>query len=263
MKRLLVIVLCLLLIAFSAYAETALDTINDIIQLGVGEGMEITRIELDDRTLSIVVDFSNVDPRFSDILPDLATGVASGITDELLDHEELDSEWDIIFIEVIDVGYFFFTKDDITLNEYNMRYMKVYDDDFNSRITLIEPAPTPVPDIPMEQLLEQATRQYIDEKFSYTDIEYITVNPNYGTSTPDDYFVLPHLFWNGGAANQDLIAPLSDRLAEYLTASYPGVQELCIFWADPADNQTAVKRAYERKGGKLMLTDELWAKRFN
>ena len=262
MKNFISIILCLLLLLCAARAEAPLDTINDIFRYGIGDGMELTKIDLDDRTLSIHVDLSNLDPRFSGMLPDFATDVASGITDELLDHEELDDEWDIVFIEFTDVGYFFFTKDDIALNEYNMRYMKVYDDDFNSRITLIEPAPTPVPDIPMPELLDQATRQYIDEKFSYTEIEYITVNPNYGTSAPDDYIVLPHLFWNGGAANQDLIAPLSDRLAEYLTASFPGVQELCIFWADPADNQTAVKRAYERKNDKLILTDEIMAKHF-
>lgn len=265
MKSIAAVILCLLLLMCAAHAEAPLDTILGFVRNGLAEKAEVVKCDLDDRTLSIVVDMSPVEPLYDGFYADLTTDYAASVTDELLNHRELDDEWDIVFIEAVNVGYFFFTKDDIHDDDafgVRMRYFPVYDDNYNSLITLSEPAPTPVPDIPMPELLEQATRQYIDEKFSHTEIEYITVNPNYGTSAPDDYIVLPHLFWNGGAANQELIAPLSDMLAEYLTDSYPGVQELCIFWADPTDNETAVKRAYERKDGKLILTDEILAKKF-
>ncbi len=267
MKRTLAVILCLLLMICAAHAETALDTIMGFVRNGLGEKAEVVKVELEDRTLSIIVDMSPIDSLYDGFYADLTTDYAASVTDELLNHRELDDEWDIVFIEAVNVGYFFFTKDDIHDDDafgVRMRYFPVYDENYNSLITLTDPQPSPTPaqKLPDKQMIEPVTRLWISQTLQYTEVDSITVNDDLGTSTPDDYIVLIHLIWGGGAAGQQYIPAYSDTIAVNMVEAYPSIQELCLFWHAPNDDNVSVKRAYEQKNGAMYLSDEIWAKVF-
>ena len=137
-KVLLSVVVILTLVACAiAHADTPIDTITEWVSGGIGEGESITSITLEDNRLAITVDLSGVDEMYPGYLVDLATERASSITDIILEHEDFDAEWDTIHIEYPKIGYFDLTKDDIETNEYDMRYMNVYDADYNSRIVTV------------------------------------------------------------------------------------------------------------------------------
>lgn len=257
----------LLAIFTTASAETSVDTIREWVSEGIGVGETITNVELDERVVSVAVDISNVKELYPGYMTDLATDRASSITDVLLDHEEFDAEWDIIYIDIEKVGYFFFTKDDIKTNEYNMRYMNVYDEDYNSRITVYggTPAATPEPDV-SETVIEALVRYRVGEAYRETDIDSITINDDLGTDTPEDYIVLVNLTWNtmnSGKTSKEMLKMYSDDLAATLYEGTPAVQEVVVFWTVPYLNNANAKRAYERKSNGMYLSDEVWAGAFN
>lgn len=254
----------LLLLAFTvcavASAATSADTITEWIDGSIGADDVLKRAELDGAVLDIVVDISGVDELYDGYFIDYATDRASSITDELLDHPEFDAEWDSILIEFPDVGYFAFSKDDIKTNEYNMRYMEVYNDDYSSRIVLVGEAPEPTaePDV-SETVIEALVRWRIGEYYDNTDIDSITINPNYGTDAPGDYVVLVRLTWNGkdGSARETL-KMYSDDLAASMYEGSKAVQEIAIFWSAPNLSTIGAKCSYERKPDGMYLSDEMW-----
>ena len=259
---LLLLFLVLLAVLTIANAEASPDAIREWIDGDVGEGETITGVELDDNTLSVVVDLGSVDELYEGYIIDLATDRASSITDTLLDHPELDAEWEIIYLNFENVGYFFFTKDDIEINEYNMRYMNVYDDDYNSRITTDgeAPAATPEPDV-TTTVIEALSRYRIGELYEDTEIDSITINDDLGTDTPGDYIVLVRLIWNGknsGTSAKETLKMYSDDLAASLYEGSSDVQEIAVFWTAPNLNNGNGKCAYERKADGMYLTDEVW-----
>lgn len=136
MKKALVAILLVasLVLGAFAYGETSIETITEWVEGGLGIDEQITEVTLVDRVLTIDVDLSNVDELYPGYITDLATERASSITDNILDSTDFDAEWDSINIGFSDIGYFVFTKDDIETNEYDMRYMNVYDEEYNSRI---------------------------------------------------------------------------------------------------------------------------------
>lgn len=264
MKRLTMISLFLMLVLVFAVAnaETSPDAIREWIDGDVGEGETITSVELADNTLSVVVELGSVNELYDGYIIDLATDRASSITDTLLDHPELDAEWEIIYINFENVGYFFFTKDDIETNEYNMRYMNVYDDEYNSRITTDgeAPAATPEPDV-STTVIEALARYRIGEYYDDTEIDSITINDDLGTDVPGDYIVLVKLIWNGknsGAMAKETLKVYSDDLAASLYEGSEDVQEIAVFWTVPYLNNGNGKCAYERKADGMYLTDEVW-----
>ena len=135
MRKLGLALLVFLIVAvFAANAEISTDTVREWVELGLGEGETITNLELEDNTFSVTVDLSGVKELYPGYITDLATDRASSITDQLLEHEEFDDEWEIMYLKFENVGYFFFTKDDIEVNDYDMRYIDVYDENYNSLI---------------------------------------------------------------------------------------------------------------------------------
>lgn len=130
----LALLVFLIVAVFAANAEISTDTVREWVELGLGEGETITNLELEDKTFSVTVDLSGVKELYPGYITDLATDRASSITDQLLEHEEFDDEWEIMYLKFENVGYFFFTKDDIEVNDYDMRYIDVYDENYNSLI---------------------------------------------------------------------------------------------------------------------------------
>lgn len=100
----------------------ALLNLADSLGSCVGDGEHIASVTLDDKVLKIVVDLSHADLGFLSI-DDLAYSRASSITDEILNHSELDSSWDRINLDFGTTGRIEIGKDAIKTNEYGMRYM--------------------------------------------------------------------------------------------------------------------------------------------
>lgn len=138
MKKFLFTVVLLLAFCMIAHADTSIDTISEWVNDGIGENESVLSIALDERILRIEIDLSGVDEMYPGYLVDLATDRTSSITDIILDNPEFDAEWDEMHIAYPNVGYFNLTKDDIEINEYDMRYMNVYDEDYNSTIVIGE-----------------------------------------------------------------------------------------------------------------------------
>lgn len=268
MKKTLTTILLLALLALftTAYADTSADTIFEWIDGAIGEGEVITNVELNERTLSVVVDLSQVDELYPGFTIDLATDRASSITDDLLDHPDFDAEWDSINIIFENIGYFSFTKDDIETNEYDMRYMNVYDDDYNSRIVVDGEAPTAAAESGAgNTAIETMVRDRISEYYRDTDIDSISINADLGTDDPDDYIVLVNLTWNvmnRGSTSKEMLKMYSDDLAASVYQSGLNVQEIAIFWTVPYLSNANAKRAYERQTDGMYLTDEVWAAAF-
>ena len=102
-----------------AETSSALDPVREWIDKGLGIGEIVSNLKLENRTLSMTINLGS-----GGIIPieDLAESRASSITDEILDHEEFDSEWDKIVISFTGVRDYTFTKDDIITNSLGMRY---------------------------------------------------------------------------------------------------------------------------------------------
>ena len=102
--------------------DNELIALMDDLDECVGDDEYITSITLNDRILNVAVDLSHADLGFLSI-DDLAYSRASSITDEILNHSELDSSWDRINLDFGTTGRIEIGKDAIKTNEYGMRYM--------------------------------------------------------------------------------------------------------------------------------------------
>lgn len=106
-------------------AEPDQDVLNALIsdlQGCIGQDETLTSVALSDKVLKVSVDLTQAD---SGILTaeDLAYSRASGITDKILSHNELDSEWDTVILDFGVTGSIQVGKSAIRTNEYDMRYM--------------------------------------------------------------------------------------------------------------------------------------------
>lgn len=106
----------------SSESGSELLDLADSLNNCVGSDEYITSVTLNDKVLKIVVDLSHADLGFLSI-DDLAYSRASSITDEILNHSELDSSWDRINLDFGTTGRIEIGKDAIKTNEYGMRYM--------------------------------------------------------------------------------------------------------------------------------------------
>lgn len=111
--------------------ETFVSSVEESIQGAVSSDEHITDVDLTDDKLTISVDLSEADTTTIS-LEDLAVSRASSITDTILDFEQYDDFWNEITIDFGDVGLVRRTKEDITENEYGMRYFEIYELDSDS-----------------------------------------------------------------------------------------------------------------------------------
>lgn len=140
MKKIIVLFSILIALSFvlcTATAETSVETILSWIADDVGEGEAISNVTLIDRVLSVYIDLSGAEELYPGYLADLADIRTSGITDTLLDHEDFDAEWDALFFSYEGIGTGTYTKADITVNEYGLRYIDVYNADGSTKMELV------------------------------------------------------------------------------------------------------------------------------
>lgn len=139
MKRVVVLVLATLLcISVSVFAETgdAVGIVEEVfawVEGDVGITEEIVSIAYEGRALVIVVDLGEVEEVYDGQMLDLAADRTSAITDDILEHDEIDSTWDAVVVSFENVGLFVLTKEDIEDSEYG-RYFNIYNEDYSYRI---------------------------------------------------------------------------------------------------------------------------------
>lgn len=107
---------------------------------------------------------------------------------------------------------------------------------------------------------------YIDENYTLTDLDDITVNEDMGTDEDGDYVVLVNLTWNQknkGSTSQEMLDLYSSDMAARTYKDLPEVQELCIFWTVPYLNDGKAKISFERTDGGMVYTDKAFDEKFN
>ena len=117
-----------------------------------------------------------------------------------------------------------------------------------------------------QDIIEKTIRDRIEEKYTYSEIDEITINDNLGTDTPDDYIALVNITWtqkNSGKTSKEVLKMYSDDLAATLAQHCENVQELAVFWTVPYLNNASAKCSYERKDGGMYVMDLVWDNAFN
>ena len=133
MKKTIILVLALML-TVSALAETPIETVTEWIDGGIGIGETVTSVTLEGGTLDITIDLGEYEELYEGYSVEFASDRASSITDAILENEDFDAEWDSIVIHFDGIGKIALSKEDIEYNDYGMRYLNVYDEDYQPRI---------------------------------------------------------------------------------------------------------------------------------
>lgn len=116
-----------------------------------------------------------------------------------------------------------------------------------------------------KEKVEKVARDYMEENFSNTDIDSITVNDDAGTDKKDDYIFLTNLTWNvqnSGKTSKEMLELYSDSLAATLAKGCKNVNEICLFWEVPYLGGNA-KLAYEVRDGGAYRMDTMFDNTFN
>ena len=127
-------------------------------------------------------------------------------------------------------------------------------------------APAPAEPATPQEIIEQTIRDRISEKYTYTDVDRITINENLGSDAQDDYIALVYVTWtqkNSGKTSKEVLKMYSDDLAATIAENCENVQELAVFWTVPYLNDANAKCAYERKNGGMYEMDMMWGAAFN
>lgn len=122
------------------------------------------------------------------------------------------------------------------------------------------PAPTEDPLAGMSEE-EIIIRRRISDEYTFTVIDSVTLNPDYGTDDENDYIALVYLTWkqkNSLETSKEMLKMYSDDLAATVASDAPGIQEIAIFWTVPYLDMKA-KYSYERKNNGMYITDEAWS----
>lgn len=140
------------------------------------------------------------------------------------------------------------------------QYIKLSDNSSNILCELISGYIAP------EATIEQAIRSRVAEKYTFTDIDRITINEDLGTELPGDYVALIYVTWtqsNSGKTSKEVLKLYSDDLAATLADTCPNVQELAVFWTVPYLENASAKCSYERRNDGMYEMDMMWDNAFN
>jgi len=108
--------------------------------------------------------------------------------------------------------------------------------------------------------IENAIRSRIDEgKYNNAKLDKITINNDYGSDSPEDYFIALVYFVfdikNTRATGNEVMRMYSDDLVATLAnQGIEDITEAAIFWQDDYNNRS-VKYAYEYRDGGFFISD--------
>ena len=127
---------------------------------------------------------------------------------------------------------------------------------------------TPSPDEPAgkQSVVEKKVQEYIDENYTHTSIDRITLNEDLGTEAEGDYIALVYLIWdqkNSGKTSQQMLDMYSSDMAARVYDDLPEIQEIAIFWTVPYLNNGQAKISFERIDSGMKYTDKVFDSNFN
>lgn len=118
----------------------------------------------------------------------------------------------------------------------------------------------------IEKEIQDYVVNYIEENYTFTDIEEIAINENAGTEEAGDYIILARLTWNqknSAGTTQTVLAMYSEDFAARVGSDQPSVTEMAVFWTIPYLEDANAKWAYERGDGGMYLSDNMMDAIFN
>ena len=113
--------------------------------------------------------------------------------------------------------------------------------------------------------IERVIRSRINDEYTFSNIDRITINDDLGTDAEGDYIALVYITWtqkNSGKTSKEVLKLYSDDLAATVAQECENVQELAIFWTVPYLNNANAKCSYERKNGAMYEMDMMWDNAF-
>lgn len=116
-----------------------------------------------------------------------------------------------------------------------------------------------------KEKVEKQIQAYIDEYYTYTKIDSITINPNLGTDDEKDYIALVNLTWeqkNTGKTSKKMLDMYSSDMAARVYEDLPEISELAVFWNVPYLKANA-KISFERKKNGMAYSDTMFDKAFD
>ena len=114
--------------------------------------------------------------------------------------------------------------------------------------------------------IERVIRDRINDEYTYSDIDRITINEDLGTDVESDYIALVYITWtqqNSGETSKEVLKLYSDDLAATVAQKCDNVQEIAVFWTVPYLNNAKAKCSYEQKNGNMYEMDMMWDNAFN
>ncbi len=154
---------------------------------------------------------------------------------------------------------FTFSADDGTITsttEYNNTIFRDDDTD-NHTESIITTMDYNKADLEKEKV-EKKVKEYIDENYTYTELDSITLNENLGTDDDEDYIAMVYLTWNqknSGNTSKKMLDLYSSDMAARMYDDMPEIQELAVFWTVPYLNNGSAKISFERSNSGMKYTD--------
>lgn len=117
-----------------------------------------------------------------------------------------------------------------------------------------------------ETKVKNKVQKYIDDNYTYTEIDRISINDDLGTDEDGDYIALVYLTWNqknSGDLSKEMLNMYSSDMAARMYDDLPEIQELAVFWTVPYLNNGSAKISFERKDGGMQYTDTMFDSNFD
>ena len=148
-------------------------------------------------------------------------------------------------------------SDDIT----TVTNQTTIDESSESDELVTEPTSKPKKKRSKKSVIKKVIENRIENEYNDTYIEGITINENLATKKKNDYIALVYLTWNvrnSGTMSKEMLSMYSEDLAVIVGEKCPKVKEICVFWTVPYLNDASAKCAYERRKGKMYLSDSIF-----
>jgi hypothetical protein len=114
--------------------------------------------------------------------------------------------------------------------------------------------------------VKNKVQQYIDDNYTYTSIDSVTVTEDLGTDDAGDYIASVSLTWdqkNSGKTSQEMLKLYSSDMAARMYDDLPEIQELVVYWTVPYLNNGSAKISFERTDNGMKYTDKIFDSNFN
>ncbi len=133
----------------------------------------------------------------------------------------------------------------------------------NQESSPISDTEMPTVELTEEEQIDADLRAIVQEKYSGTDVDRISLNKNLGTEDNDsDYVALVYLTWtvkNKPDTTKKMLAMYSEDFAARIGENISAITEFTVFWTVPyySETDTAAKYSYKREDAGMYQTDAM------